>query len=300
MEKATLFRGDMQRGSPGASDRLECYGIVVISRRAVLAGAAGLVVTRRARADVDPAWRPHNLDVREITVEGAQSRRFVLGVPTHLGPGERVPLLVLLHGLGETGDERMGAWAWFERYGLGTSYDRLRASGSVRGLVLACPYMPNLPIADPRAFDAYARWLVETVVSRARQEAPAIDGAAATYLAGCSLGGHFSIEFLLRRPEAFGAWGGVQTAVGEAAGRRYGQRLAQSGVHDLLVETSTGDPFRAGNEALSRALDASGVRHTFIELPGPHDQRWLRSSGTERMLTWFDALAPEKARLLNQ
>jgi len=286
--------------SRGAAGRTGCYGIGVISRRAVLAGAAGLVVSRRTRADVDPGWRPHDLDVREVAVEGRQSRRFVLGVPTHLGAGERTPLLVLLHGLGETGDERMGAWAWFERYGLGTSYDRLRASGSMRGLVLACPYMPNLPIADPRAFDAYARWLVETVVPRAKQEAPVIDGASTTYLAGCSLGGHFSIEFLLRRPEVFGAWGGVQTAVGEAAGRRYGQRLAQSGVNDLLVETSTGDPFRAGNEALSHTLDASGVRHTFIELPGPHDQRWLRSSGTERMLAWFDALAPEKARLLSQ
>lgn len=291
MGKATPFRGQMQRGRSRSLRAGPCYGIGVISRRAVLAGAAGIVVTRRARADVDPAWRPTSLDVREIPVEGTQSRRFVLGVPTHLVAGERVPLLVLLHGLGETGDERMGAWAWFERYGLGTSYDRLRAGGSMRGLVLACPYMPNLPMAEPRTFDAYARWLVETVVPRARQEAPAIDAAAATYLAGCSLGGHFSLEFLLRRPEAFGAWGGVQTAVGEGAGRRYGQRLAQSGVRELLVETSTGDPFRAGNEALSRALDASSVRHTFVELPGPHDQRWLRSSGTARMLSWFDALA---------
>ena len=291
MEKATLFRGQMQRGKARSLEAGPCYGISVISRRAVLAGAAGIVVTRRARADVDPGWRPTSLDVREVAVEGTQSRRFVLGVPTHLAAGERAPLLVLLHGLGETGDARMGAWAWFERYGLGTSYDRLRASGAMRGLVLACPYMPNLPIADPRTFDAYARWLVETVVPRARQEAPAIDGASATYLAGCSLGGHFSIELLLRRPEAFGAWGGVQTAIGEAAGRRYGGRLSQAGMRDLLVETSTGDPFRAGNEALSRALDASGVRHTFIELPGPHDQRWLRSSGTERMLAWFDALS---------
>lgn len=258
----------------------------------MLTGSAGLLVARRARADVDPAWRPSSLDVREITVEGAQSRHFVLGVPNHLAPGEPAPLLVLLHGLGETGDERMGAWAWFERYGLGTSYDRLRASGSMRGLVLACPYMPNLSIADPRSFDAYARWLVETVIPRARREAsPAIDASRATYLAGCSLGGHFSVEFLLRRPDAFGAWGGVQTAVGEAAGRRYGQKLAQLGAHELLVETSTGDPFRAGNEALSRALDAAGVRHTFVELPGPHDQRWLRSTGTERMLAWFDGLA---------
>ena len=267
----------------------------MISRRHLLAGAAGgALVPRRARADVDPSWRPHDLDVRDLRVEGAQSRRIVLGVPSHLAPGERAPLLVLLHGLGETGDERTGAWAWFERYGLGTSYDRLRARTAMRGLVLACPYMPDLPIGDPRAFDAYARWLVETVVARARSEAPVLDGPASTYLCGCSLGGHFSLEVMLRRAEAFGAWGGVQTAINEAAGERYARKLAdalaRSGPRRLLVETSTGDPFRAGNASLSRALTRVGISNTFVELPGPHDQRWLRASGTERMLAWFDAL----------
>jgi enterochelin esterase-like enzyme len=277
----------------------------VITRRAFVAASASTLVARRARADVDPAWRPRDLDVREVAVEGDRSRRFVLGVPRHLAPGERVPLLVLLHGLGETGDERTGAWAWFERYGLGTSYDRLRASGPFRGLVLACPYMPNLPVADPRALDAYARWVALTVVPRARSEAPALDGRRATYIGGCSLGGHFSLEVLLRRPEAFAAWGGVQTAIGEAQVPGYTERLTSAvrssaatgdgGPPGLLIETSSADPFRSANEALARALTRSGVPSTFVELPGAHDQRWLRQSGTGRMLQWFDSLAPDAA-----
>jgi enterochelin esterase-like enzyme len=279
-----------------------------MSRRAFVAGSATALIARRARADVDPGWRPHDLDVRELTVEGDRSRRFVLGVPRHLAANERVPLLVLLHGLGETGDERTGAWAWFERYGLGTSYDRLRASTSFRGLALACPYMPNLPVGDPRALDAYARWIALTVVPRARREAPVLDGPRATYVGGCSLGGHFSLEVVLRRPEAFGAWGGVQTAIGEAQALRYADRIASASasdneraLRDLLIETSSGDPFRSANEALARALTRSGVPNTFVELPGPHDQRWLRESGTGRMLQWFDnlprvSLAPAPAR----
>ncbi len=261
----------------------------MISRRGILAAAATALVTKSARADVDPAWRPRSLDVREILCDGAAAHRFVVGAPNHLVPDQRVPLVVLLHGLGETVDPRMGAWAWFERYGLGTSYDRLLASRSMRGLSFACPYMPDLPIGDATAFDAYARWLVETVAPRARQECPAI--GPATYLAGCSLGGHFSLEFLLRRPEAFGAWGGVQTAISEDGGRRYGQKLAQAGAREILVETSSGDPFRRGNEALSHTLRDAGVRHAFVELPGPHDQQFLRTTGTERMLAWFDGLA---------
>jgi poly(3-hydroxybutyrate) depolymerase len=263
----------------------------MISRRALVSGAATSLFVHPARAGVDPGWRPSELDVREVFVQGSVSRRFVLGVPRHLGPADRVPLLVLLHGLGETGDERMGAWAWFERYGLGTSYDRLRASPSFRGLVLACPYMPNLPAGDPSAVDSYARWVALTVVARARKEAPAIDTMRATYLAGCSLGGSFSLEVLLRQPETFNAWGGVQTAMGPGAAARYAERLsatmARVGPRDLLIETSRGDPFRAGNEALARALTSAAIPHTFVELPGPHDQPWLRQRGTAAMLEWF-------------
>ena len=252
---------------------------------------------RLARADADPGWRPHDLDVREVHVDGEQSRLFVLATPRHLESYERVPLVVLLHGLGETGDARMGAWAWLERYGLGTSYDRLRAAGSLRGLVFACPYMPDLPVADPRAFDAYARWIVETVVPRARREAPAaFDTPERTYLGGCSLGGHFSLEVLLRRPGAFGAWAGVQTAIGAQAGERYAARLAAAGPHALLVETSSADPFRAGSEALARGLTRAGIANTLAELPGPHDQPWLRRSGTARMLQWLDDLPRPELR----
>jgi enterochelin esterase-like enzyme len=255
-------------------------------------GIGASVFERRAWGDVDPAWRPRDLDVREIAVDGALSRRFVLGVPRHLGAGDRVPVAVLLHGLGETGDERTGAWAWFERYGLGTSYDRLRAAGPLRGLVFACPYMPNLPVADPRAFDAYAAWIVETVLPRVAREAPVLDGPRGTFLGGCSLGGHFSIEVLLRRFEVFGAWGGVQTAIHDEAGRRYAALLAaataRSSPRDLFIETSTADPFRSGNEALSRALTRAGVASTFALLPGPHDQGWLRATGTARLIQWLD------------
>ncbi|HEY2509270.1 MAG TPA: alpha/beta hydrolase-fold protein [Polyangiaceae bacterium] len=266
--------------------------MTTIGRRALVLGAAAAASSLRAHpasSQSEGDWRPRDLELREIRVEGSRSRLFVLAIPRHLESFERVPLVVLLHGLGECGDEHAGAWAWHERYGLGTSYDRLHAAGTMRGLVLACPYMPDLPIADPGAFDAYARWLVETVVPRARREAPAaFDTPSRTYLGGCSLGGHFSLEVLLRRPEAFGAWAGVQTAVGEAAGERYASRLGGAGQRPLLVQTSTEDPFRKGNEAIDRGLTRAGVPHTFLELPGPHDQPWLRRTGTARMLQWLD------------
>jgi enterochelin esterase-like enzyme len=257
----------------------------------------------------------------DVAVEGdrALGRRFTLLIPRHLAPGQRVPLLVLLHGLGETGDERMGAFAWIERYGLGTAYDRLRrapiartskrgewtsarlaevnaelAAQPFRGLCIACPFTPNVnkqpnPAA---ALDGYARWLTEVVVPRARKEAPVFSDVARTSLDGCSLGGYVGIEVFLRRADAFGAWGAVQAAFGAHRAGGYAERLAKTlagvGPRAIHIETSTGDAFREGNVALSKALDKRGVANTLRVLPGPHDQPWLREAGTIEMLHWHD------------
>jgi predicted esterase len=230
-----------------------------------------------------------------------------------------VPLLVLLHGLGETGDEQMGARAWLDRYGLGTAYDRLRrppiartskrgdwtdarlaevngmlAKQPFRGLVLACPYTPNVGKAPSpaAALDGYARWLAEVVIPRARKEAPVIADAAHTALDGCSLGGYVGLEVFLRRPELFAAWGGVQSAFGAHRSEGYAERLAATvagaGARGIHIETSSADPFHDANVAMSRALEKKGVAHELRVLPGPHDQPWLREAGTIEMLLWHD------------
>src|SRR5438067_12651927 len=55
------------------------------------------------------------------------SKRCVVLVPRHLALGERVPLLVALHGLAETVDETLGAYAWVDKYGIADGYAHLRA-----------------------------------------------------------------------------------------------------------------------------------------------------------------------------
>jgi hypothetical protein len=308
---------------------VECQ--TVVSRRALLGGVAALAVTSgAARADAPRSGVPKDLEVRDLVVPGDRSRRLTLLVPTHLAPGQKVPLLILLHGLGETIDERMGAFAWVERYGLGTAYDRLRrpplvrtserddwgpgrldelnallAMRPFRGLVIACPFTPDLPIGAPGVLDGFARWLVEVVAARARSEAPVLDGPEHTMLGGCSLGGHFSLEMFLRRTEDFACWAGVQTAIQEAMAPRYAERLeaalARAGPRAIHIETSAGDPFRPANEALARELDRRGIAHDFVIRPGPHDQAWLRESGSVEMLLWHDErprVDPRVARAL--
>ncbi len=58
-----------------------------------------------------------------------------------------------------------------------------------------------------RGVRAYAAWIADVVVPRARKEAPVIADAAHTALDGVSLGGQVGVEVFVRRPEVFGVYG---------------------------------------------------------------------------------------------
>ncbi|MBM4358751.1 MAG: hypothetical protein FJ096_11670 [Deltaproteobacteria bacterium] len=291
-----------------------------MSRRSLLVGVAGLVATRSVRA-AEPAASAY--EIRDIVVSGrrATGRRFTLLVPRHVeGP---VPLLVALHGKGETIDEKLGVYAWLERYGLGTSYERLlrppvapvEARGSrtphwkperlrevndalaarpFGGLAVACPFTPDaFNIGARKAFlDDYAAWLVDEVVPRARRELAILEGSAHVGVDGVSLGGYVSIEVFLRQAAHFGAWGTLQGAINKYAAPAYAKSLAdvlaRVGPRRLHIETSLGDVYLEDNEALSAKLRKLGVDHDFVAPPGAHNQPFLRDSGTLEMLLWHD------------
>lgn len=270
------------------------------------------------------AWttQTSELDAIDLRLPGAAriARRALVLVPRARRAGARYPLLVLLHGLGETGNEELGIHAWSERYGLLAAYHRLRHPPLVRTLrraryltdrhlaelnaslrrapfrdmVIACPVTPNPYRARSasRLLDRYADWIAGVLLPAVRQRAPAALDGAHTALDGCSLGGYVGLEVFLRKPELFGALGGVQAAISVAAARRYAARLAETirrvGPRALHVETSTGDPYRKANAALSKRLSELGVPNTLSVLPGPHDQPFLREAGTLEMLLWHD------------
>ena len=115
-----------------------------------------------------------------------------------------------------------------------------------------------------------------------------------TYLDGCSLGGYVGIEVFLRKAKHFGAWGTLQGALGAHRVPKYAADIAalfdKIGPRPIHVETSTADTFRAVNESFSKALTKHGVAHDLIAPPGPHNQPFLRDSGTLEMLLWYDGL----------
>ena len=280
-----------------------------LPRRRFALGIAGLLAAARARG-ADGGAGPLDLTVLSLEHEA------ILALPT--ASEVPAPLVVLLHGLGETTDPHLGSHAWLDRYGLASSVARLEhpplaptssassssrdarddwgdalarenaalAARAYRGLAFVCPHVPRL---GSGALDAYARWIDETLVPRARAEAGSRVDPSVPRLAGCSYGGWVSLEVLLRAPARFGAWAGVQTAIAASSAAPYADRLARvASGRKLLLETSTRDPFHDATVALARALGARGVPRDLTVLPGPHDQPWLRESGTPSLLAWLD------------
>lgn len=280
----------------------------------------GLGFCATAAASSDPAQR--DFKVLELKLDGSRelARRAVVLVPRDVPADTRLPLLVLLHGLGETTSEGAGVRAWIDRYGLVTSHARLKhppvAGETRRGdltaehareindelsrrafdgkMVLVCPFTPNVwRFPDPpKALDRYADWIADVLLPEVRSQTPADLSPARAAIDGCSLGGFVGLEVFLRKPQLFAAWGGVQSALGEAHAPAIANRLAgaiaSAGPRRLHVETSTGDAFYRANLALSRELKKKGVAHDLAVLPGPHDQPFLREAGTLEMLLWHD------------
>ncbi len=277
---------------------------------ALVGGSSAALAATPASADLEQ----HDL---RLDGDARIARRSLLLVPKQRGAEKPSSALILLHGLGEMGNETLGIHAWGELYGLVKAYERLRrppvsrtlprqryltdaraeelnrslAARPFRGMVVACPVTPHPGRAGAGSLDRYATWLEKTLIPAIRERAN-LDGSAKIGLDGCSLGGYVALEVFLRKPELFATLGGVQAAFGAGSAGRYAAALAEAmrrvGPRPVHLETSSGDPYRKANESLSRKLGELGVKNDLIVPPGPHDQPWLREIGTLEMLLWHE------------
>lgn len=168
------------------------------------------------------------------------------------------------------------------------------------GLVVLCPYTPDI-LAGERPFERaqpYARFLVETLVLRARRELPVLDTADATGIDGVSLGGRAALLSGLYQPQAFGAVATLQAAFDSSdAARLTAMAIAARKTNPKLqfrFLTSDGDYFLAANRAIDAAFSFSHIAHEFVVVPGPHDYIFNRGPGALEMLIYHDrALRPK-------
>jgi hypothetical protein len=287
--------------------------------RLALGLGVGLIVLSRLLASAQSPPRPSSF--RTVVWDFPQTpvgrMRAVVMLPARPAPGVRLPLLVALHGWGETlrGVER-GAFGWSRDYELGASDRELRmpslrrvaflghvdggrlarlrrdlAARPYQGVAVVAPFTPDVLDADAGALQqSFDRWLVEALVPRARRELLVRSERTATGIDGVSLGGLHALEIGLAHPEVFGVVGALQPAVRGRIGRvlaRYAPSPSRPAQRVRLV-TSYGDVYRRDVAALAEALRARGVAHDVRVLAGPHDYVFNRGPGGVEMLLFHD------------
>ncbi len=266
------------------------------------------------------ASQPEPLIARELALPkpGIFGQKYLLLRPARVPESQALPLLVLLHGLGETGSVALGIRAWYDRYGLPQAYARLSAPPVERtlpreryltdarllelnrelsehafpDLALVCPFTPNVFKQHPSApyLDRYAEHIEGTVLPAVRLATPILPGREHCGLSGVSLGGYVALEIFVRKSEQFSALTGVQPALSLAAVERYAALLAGlstlAGASEPRIQfvTSSLDPFRDATQRLAKRLVERGVSVSSGCPAGPHDQRFLREVGTLEML----------------
>ena len=294
----------------------------MLTRRTFLNASALLTLAGEAAGHPEAARVPTGggLTWAELPLErrrGDKYRALVL-YPADRTAERSYPGLLLFHGRGESQSAELGLHAWRTRYGLEQNHARLSRTplaldveerryiepaqlsalelalrgAPFSGLVYICPFTPNPHRQrSPEALlDGYAEWIEHTLLPAARAHAPL--AAAALGVDGCSMGGFVAAEVFVRKPQLFQTFGVVQPAFGVHRVEGYAEHLARAlgagSLRGAHLETSTLDPYRGAVEALDRALLRRGARSLVEVLPGPHDQAWLRATGTLAMLAWHE------------
>jgi pimeloyl-ACP methyl ester carboxylesterase len=296
-----------------------------MKRRALLTGTFASVAGFAARAAWAKPLESAELELSELKLGGdAAFGRALLAVPR--ARSDESELLVLLHGLGETVEQGMGARAFAERYGLLNAVSRLlhppvapldatrdyfgagRTSEINAGLsrrpyrcpILVCPFTPNTYKAGgEQTLARFASFVPDVLKPEVEKRTGQAFPTARCMLAGVSLGGYLAIELFLKRPEIYCGVGSVQGAFGPQQAARYAMRVAEAtervGQRRVEVLTSSLDPYRRPNELFHQHLQKRRQSSRLRVSPGPHDQRWLNESGViELLLAADDVFAAQR------
>jgi enterochelin esterase-like enzyme len=304
----------------------------MIGRRAFALGVAIAGCTRKDRAAEKPpqiqdkplptmpeagASLPRGEVGTELWTFGEDARAVVV-VPSWTKPEEKLPVLVTLHGRGEAAKGPVdGVMGWPRDYALLRAIQRICAppltdtdyegfsdpkrladtnkeleARPFKGIVVVCPYLPDVDLGKPGPIKDYGKYLLETVMGRVRKELPVLTAPASTGIDGVSLGGAVALRVGLGSPEAFGAVGTLQAAIRYDQVAEYTDLAKAARTKNpalkLRLLTSKDDYFRDVIMKTSASWRAAGIEHEYVEVPGPHDYPFNRGPGAIEMLHWHD------------
>jgi iron(III)-salmochelin esterase len=286
------------------------------------AAASSASTSASAAPAIEAAAPPKRAEPPELEVldwmfptEFGGEKRAVILKPKLIPAGTKLPVLIALHGFGETIDVKTGAYGWLKSYALDRSYRALAsapmdeadfeklvsperlaslngelAKRPFGGLIVACPYMPKEIGSEMVPMEMYASWIGKRLLPRIHASLPALTGAASTGIDGVSLGGWAALRIGLLRSDLFGAVGTLQAAIIDNAQIDWAMALVAASLRGrpLRVVTSTEDVYRDTLTKFDARLSAKSIAHDFVLTQGPHDYVWNKGPGGIEMLYWHD------------
>lgn len=226
------------------------------------------------------------------------------------------PVLVALHGRGESRSVEAGAFGYRDDYDVTAMLERLAAPpltrGDLRGLVtearlaalnaslaaapfeglaLVTPYAPDLADRSPRGAEGYGAFITDTLLPAADQALGAPRVRARTAIDGISMGGRLALLVGLSRPDVFAAVGATQPGIDRSEApllSALAARAMERAPVRLRLLTSEGDYFLGAVEALAEQLTKDRVPHELTVAQGPHDYVFNRGPGAAEMLLWHE------------
>ena len=246
---------------------------------------------------------PERLDQGELaSVAMLRPMRYAVYTPPGWTPAERLPLVLFLHGGGDSED-------CFDRWGIGQSLDAAIAAGEAPRVVICVPN-GDLGFWENWADGSrdYRDWVLLDLLPQVQRDYHTLIGREHLHVMGISMGGHGALRFALLEGQRFESvaaisapvmtaeqmvgfsggfwvrmfvpvpriWGPTDDV--ERAGRDdlYQRWQTQADLGGQRLMLAVGDEDRAGILQLTRAfhqhLESCGIEHEYLVYDGGH--RW--------------------------
>lgn len=246
------------------------------------------------------AARVDTLAIRTFLLESPETVLVI--VPDSIEPGQRLPVVYLLHGHG--GSPRH----WIEN-----TQPRLPELADSYNMIFVMPDGHNSwyfdsPVDEKMQMETF---ITDELVKYIDRNYPTKADAAHRAVTGLSMGGHGSLYLAFRHPDVFGNAGSMSGGVDilpfperwnikDYLGdyNQYPQRWAEASVINnvekikpgqvnIIFDCGTDDFFAKVNDRLHQTLRVAGIPHDYISRPGNHSHAYWGNSLLYHLL-YFD------------
>ena len=232
-----------------------------------------------------------------------QEMAYAVWAPVDLAPDERLPLLVFLHGGGDSEES-------FDDFEVGQHLDAELAAGRIPRAVVVVPrgqmgFWENWN--DGSHF--YRDWVIKEVIPAVQKTYHTADCPTDCHVAGASMGGHGTMRFAYHHPDLFDSasalsapqldvrgvqefmdsfwiklfvpvervWGDIEDSERVAKENVYVQWKTQEDLKGVRLLIAWAAEDREGiimsNKKLHQHLQDRGIEHVAFEFPGNHGWR---------------------------